>query len=260
MKQALHFRIIIFFIAFNLYGQRDSYDFSCYEEDLVDFFIGTTSEAEKAVLNSLNVKVSLEDEEMIGKQLILEQKKKYKFVTTGKEYETLYKITDKLSKNIKNPRGFNYEIFYLESNDIFAYTAGGKIFYSTGLFKFSNDTSIIASIIGHEMAHNELKHINDILKRHLVAKKFSSIGEIIGNIASIITVSLNQKDEIHCDFYGVDLAFQSGYKPFQLPSFWDRISKKTSFTEGAFKFISSHPSPKKRKDCINNHIITFYKN
>lgn len=252
--------LILTILTYNSLSQKNDYDFSCFEEDIFDLFIGASSDVEKNMLNILNINVSLKDEVDVGNRLLSEQKKKHTIISSGEEYNLLKQITKQLSDSIINPRGFKYSIHYIESSDIFAFTAGGRIFYSSGLLSLNKEQSIMAAIISHEMAHNELMHINNSIKRYLVANQFDTIGDIVGSVGKILTKSLNQKDEIHCDFYGVNLAFKAGYKPCDLASFWELMNSQSTNNEGIYKFISSHPNPMKRKQCIKNHIdINFTK-
>jgi predicted Zn-dependent protease len=251
--------IILLTLTLPVLSQKNNYDFSCFEEDVFDVFLGVTTDLEKNILNGLNsVAVSLDDEIKVGNEVLNNEKKKYKFLY-NEQYNELKEITKRLSKNIPNPRGFNYEIFLLDSEQIFAYTIGGKIFFSTGLYKFTSDIDVISAILGHEIAHNELLHLNDAIKRLWIANQISYIGDYVAVAGKIMTIALNQKDEIHCDFYGVDLAFNAGYTPCKLPAFWEKLNKVSSAYEGVFKFISSHPNPLKRKECVKNHIFINYK-
>jgi Zn-dependent protease with chaperone function len=60
----------------------------------------------------------------------------------------------------------------MDMDELNAFTCGGKIFVTRKLYHFCLSDSELAAIIGHEIAHNELKHINDNISRNKTANSF----------------------------------------------------------------------------------------
>ena len=141
----LFFTFLISFLSFFIFSQKKKivYDFSCMESATTNWL----SDMEKSLIESYGSEVSLKEEKELGQRLLTECKKEYKFIESGSELYNLKKILKSLKSQIKNPKGFDYEIYYIDDKMINAFTAGGKIFFTSGMYKFCLDKNEIASIV-----------------------------------------------------------------------------------------------------------------
>ncbi len=257
------FFLIILFAVVNSFAQtktESKYDFSCLDSDGSSIVTNVFGDLEKDMLNNYGLAVSIEEEEKIGEIVFKECEKEFKFFKLGKEIENLKSILKKLAKNIDKPKGFKYEIFLLDTTMLNAFTAGGKIFFTTEMYRFCKSNDEIAAIIGHEIYHNELGHISDQIKREKTANSF--FGEQIGSISSflgkILTTPFNQKNEAHCDLTGTDLINKAGFKPCSTVILWNRMKENEGqYNEIEFIF-NSHPYSGKRAVCTSEHLKINY--
>lgn len=170
-------------------------------------------------------------------------------------------ILNKLKVKIPQARGFTYQLYYIDDPMINAFTIGGKIFFTSGMYKFCKNQHEIASILAHEIAHNELAHIKDGISKtktyeYYIGKKFGGFTVFVANI---LTISFNQKNEAHCDMWGIDVAKKAGYQTCHTVSLWKRMNEKDGTADnGITSLIRSHPNSGKRADCVRNHLKTNY--
>ena len=253
----LIFTFILSFLSFSLLSQKKKivYDFTCMESSATNWL----SDMEKNLIDSYGSEVSLMEEKELGQTLLTECKIEYKFIESGSELHNLKKILKSLKAQIKNPKGFDYEIYYIDDKTINAFTAGGKIFFTSGMYKFCLDKNEIASIIGHEISHNELGHIKQNISKaktydYYLGKEF---GEWTLLISNLITMSFNQKNETHCDLVGIDLAQGAGYQSCNAVSLWKRMQIKDG-PESDLNFLSTHPYSGRRAECARFHLQKNY--
>jgi hypothetical protein len=238
-------------------GKKITYDFSCLKDEN-DF--GTTSiidvleSVEHEITNTFGGEISIKDEEEVGVQLLKDCHEKYTFIESGFKIENLKSILNHLVKQIKAPKGYHYQIYLIESDELNAFTAGAKIFVTTRMYSFCKTNDELACVIGHEINHNELGHIKEYLqKERLITAQGVAL-------AQFVTISFGQKKETHCDMTGIDLAIASGYNGCVNIELWNRMQKE--FDEGEFNalenLLRSHPYSEKRANCSREHILTIY--
>ena len=156
--------LIIGFVQLN--AQTIKYNFSCMETDDASILINAAADAELAMVRNFGQPVTLGEEVRLGNQLLADLKLKYNVYEYGERYNRMKSIMNKLISKISSPRGFTYRIFLFDADELNAFTCGGKIFVTRKMYNFCQNDSELAAIIGHEIAHNELKHIKDNISRY----------------------------------------------------------------------------------------------
>ena len=243
--------------------QRDdiSYDFSCLENEdgsnVPVMLIGDlTRNIQSGFLKDIDI--SLEDEQEYGDDVLDSFKKEYEFIKSGKELKKLKNITSDLTSRILNPRGFKYEVFLINDTIKNVFTSGGNIFFFKGMYDNCINSSEMASIISHEISHNELGHLILDLKKKKSVKRFGFFGNIIVNLESFITQSFDQKQETEADLFGMDLMYPTNYKNCSAVDFWNRTSVDDNDYNQVDNFLRSHPYSNKRAECLKNHLFINY--
>jgi pSer/pThr/pTyr-binding forkhead associated (FHA) protein len=234
-----------------------TYDFSCLEDKDdggTTKVITVISEMEDEISNSSGPEVTLEEEENVGDELLIQCRNEYEFITKGSKINNLRKILYLLVAHITKPKGFHYQIHLIKSDELNAFTAGAEIFVTTKMYEFCKSNDELACVIGHEINHNELGHI----KQHIQKQKL--LGQEGAELASMMTIPFNQKKETHCDFTGIDLAIAAGYNGCVNIGLWKRMKKESN--EGDFdtmeNLFRSHPYSEKRAVCSKRHIKNNY--
>jgi pSer/pThr/pTyr-binding forkhead associated (FHA) protein len=238
-------------------AKKLTYDFSCLGDE-ADYgtseVIDILESADKEITNSLSKPVSLKEEMDYGELVYEDTRSQYDFVSSGKRLKNLENLLDILVSKISTAKGFIYSIYLLQSNELNAFTAGGKIFVTTGMYDFCESNDELACVIGHEIYHNELGHINEILQKQNL---LSAEGAMV---LGAITASFGQKKETHCDMKGIDLAIAAGFNACVSVELWERM--KNASGEGSYNVLDNifrtHPYSEKRGACNQNHILTNY--
>ena len=253
--------ILITFLVSSVYAQKKNirYDYSCVEEDETTSTLNLGSDFESQMLGAFGESVSLEEEIELGEATKNKVKKQYKFIEEGQSFQLLNKVLWKLKRQISNPKGYPYRIYLLDSKELNSFTVGGKIFFTTGMFSFCKSEDEIACIIGHEIGHNELGHIRDNISRIKTLQQFGTPGQISAGIGQILITPFNQKNEISCDFFGLDLAYTAGYNPCHNIKLWLRMKKLDGQENDLDKFFRTHPYSGARANCSRNHLNINYK-
>ena len=118
----------------------------------------------------------------------------------------------------------------------------------------------LASIIGHEIYHNELGHIKKNIQSNILNEEI--FGEDLGNFSytmqQIFTSPFNQMDEVKCDLYGMDLINRSGYNICSTVEIWKRMKNEDEEFDPFNNLFRTHPYSIKREKCAENHVISNY--
>lgn len=266
MKKTILF--VAFTGVFALFGQKNTnHDLSCYSNAL-----DPIGEIEDGIFSGLSggISVTLDEELEIGEVVYDDMRNKYTLRTSGSDYDKVNLIMNKLIGSISkfsNPTThehygkyrYKYKIYIIETDEINAFTAGARIFVTTGIYKFCKSDDELACIIGHEICHNELGHISQKLKRHKTALSLlgSGFGDIASAVGSILTSPFNQKNEGHCDLFGIDLANSAGYDACQNANLWERMNESNQ-GKNVIDMFSSHPYSGDRAKCSKNHMKVNY--
>jgi len=240
-----------------------TYNFSCLassgdvRSNVAIFKFGEfTRNAQNTVLN--DVQVTLQEEKEAGDALIKHYKEKYTFKNSGAEYFKLNRIMKDLVKRLANPRGVDYEMHFVDDTIMNVFTLGGHIVFFKGMFEFCETDSEIASIISHEISHNELGHSTLALKKQKMANNWGIFGQIALTMESMVTTSFNQKQETEADLFGMDIMYPTLYKNCDAIKLWKRMSDNENDFNLAENFFRSHPYSRNRASCVERHLESNY--
>lgn len=245
-------------LSFTPNGKTITYDLSCLR-DKDDFhsveLIQMGSDIQDEMIRQTGQPVSPQEQMKVGEQVKLE------FLSSPglRENQRLNTILQKMLEHLGST-SFTYEVVELLTDEINAFTIGGKIFLATGMLNFVKNDHELASVIGHEIYHNELGHIEKKLQVNHLARGL--LGKEMGDMASQLLVffsaPFNQKDEANCDLHGVDLVIKSGYEPCGSVDLWERMAKSEGGFDAGENMLRSHPFSSKRMACIHHHLQINY--
>ncbi len=167
-----------------------------------------------------------------------------------------------------------YKITLLNSPEINAFALpGGFLYVTRGLLGLANDSSELAAVIAHEMAHVSSNHA--IIRRE--KQNSAKIGEQVvtdvleGSAAGQIALAANklkltkfsQDQELQADTIGIRMAGRAGFDPFASERFLKTMDAYRKFLSGGKdfddtdNFASSHPSTPKRIELARRHARNF---
>lgn len=178
--------------------------------------------------------------------------------------------TDIATKNLANVRKrmnnvspIRYSIAISRQTEInaFAVNESGQtlVVFTTGfLNEFGNDQDVLATTLGHELAHHKLGH-TDKTRQENVAFAQSASSFVLGTVANFFipfsgmlvspavksaTLTFNREDERDADLLGMQWAMQAGYSPcgsYRFAKRMEELGKGTSIP-----FLSTHPGNTER--------------
>jgi len=156
-----------------------------------------------------------------------------------------------------------YRITILNSPAINAFALpGGYLYVTRGLLALANDTSELAAVLAHEMAHVTANHA---IERQQRAEARALADRILTNVVrdseaareAIISSQLSfarfsQVQELEADAIGVRTLAKAGFDPYAAARFLQSMARYQAYqsaqkeTPSAPDFLSSHPSTPER--------------
>jgi beta-barrel assembly-enhancing protease len=144
----------------------------------------------------------------------------------------------------------------IESDDINAFALpGGYVFVTTGLYKTLRNEAELAAILGHEIAHVNLRHhVRLLQKERLLAQgsnflsgqtRQEALKALCGQGAEICARSLDRNAEFESDCTGLQYAASSGYDPYAYLDVLDRMGASNQ-TDRLAMLYKTHPLPRDR--------------
>ncbi len=178
-------------------------------------------------------------------------------------------IVGKLVAQSEDPSRI-YKITLLNSPKVNAFALpGGFLYVTRGLMALANDSSELAAVIAHEMAHVSSNHAivrQEKLNSAAIGKQVVSEvleGSPAGQIAlaanQIRLTKFSQDQELQADTVGIRMAGRAGFDPFAAARFLETMDRYRKFIAGdqnfdsSDNFASSHPSTPKRIELARRH-------
>ena len=158
----------------------------------------------------------------------------------------------------------HYKITILNSPVANAFALpGGYLYITRGLVALTSESSELAAVLSHEMAHVLLNHA---LERAKVAEQADIVERVANDVLSdpdasqstragsrltLATFSRNQ--EIEADRVGITIAGRAGFDPFAASRFLGKLEAYAAFRsasgrhDDAAGFLASHPATSERR-------------
>jgi len=153
----------------------------------------------------------------------------------------------------------NYTLRILQSDVVNAFAApGGHIFITTGLLKYAgDDIDAVANVLGHEVAHVELKHGMNALTRQLgmsvilqllFGKSDETFKRVVAIAAELTRRGWSREQEYESDDLGQRLAAAAGYDPYGMVRFFEVLRKLEGAEMPFLEVLSTHPLTSERAE------------
>ena len=139
-------------------------------------------------------------------------------------------------------------------------TPGGFIYVYSGLIKYLEVEDHLVGVLGHEIAHAERRHsIKQLEKQYgvsiilsiIAGEGSSQLAQMAGSIAGTgIILKFSRSAESEADEFAVKYTSDTEYACNGVAGFFEKISEEGG--SGPPAFLSTHPSPDKRVEDIND--------
>ena len=140
-------------------------------------------------------------------------------------------------------------------------TPGGYIYVYTGLIKYLDTVDDLAGVLGHEIAHADLRHSSRSLQRQygvtillsiLLGEDPSMLAQITAQLAGgLAGLSFSREFESESDARSVEYLAATEYACNGAASFFEKLEEQ-GLSGGTPEFLSTHPSPTNRITDINS--------
>lgn len=207
---------------------------------------------------------SIEDDKQLGAQIAAEIEADPANYPLLKEseypeaYTLLYDIRDRIldAGQVEYKDEFAWQLKIVHDDDVLnAFcTPGGYIYVYTGLIKYLENEAQLAGVLGHEIAHADLRHVTDQLTEQYGISLLLSLvlGEnqnVLTDIAvGLVGLSFSRGDESQADEYSVVYLCPTEYNAAGAAGFFELIN--ASGGSDIPEFLSTHPSPENRIENI----------
>lgn len=207
---------------------------------------------------------SIEDDKQLGAQIAAEiaaDPVNYPLLKESdypEAYELLYDIRDRIldAGEVEYKDEFVWQLKIINDDDVLnAFcTPGGYIYVYTGLIKYLDNEAQLAGVLGHEIAHADLRHVTDQLTEQYGISLLLSL--LLGQNQNVLTdiavnlafLSFSRADESQADEYSVIYLCPSEYYAAGAAGFFELI--EASGGSDIPEFLSTHPSPENRIEDI----------
>jgi predicted Zn-dependent protease len=165
-----------------------------------------------------------------------------------------------------------YRVTILNSPAVNAFALpSGQLYVTRGLIALANDSSELASVLSHEMAHVVARHA---AMREDQARQVALVSRVVNDVLSdpdmgalalakskIALASFSRAQEFEADGIGVGIAARAGYDPYGAVRFLTSLGRhaelrptnQASIDPRAPDFLSSHPAtPERIRNAQNN--------
>ncbi len=140
-------------------------------------------------------------------------------------------------------------------------TPGGYIYVYTGLMKFVDNEAAFAGVLGHEIAHAELRHSTkritkayntQILLGIVLGKNPSVLEEVAANLFTGLAFLKNSRDdESEADEASFRYLMSTSWYPGGIMYFFQK-AEQNGQSGSVAEFFSTHPSPPNRLKTIRD--------
>ena len=177
-------------------------------------------------------------------------------------YKYIYNVRDKIlnSGQIDFKDDFNWRIRVIhDDSTLNAFcTPGGYIYVYTGILKFLDSEDQFAGVLGHEIAHADMRHSTRQMTKmfgvqillDVIAGDRAAIKQITG---AIIGLKFSRKHETEADEKSVDYLCPTDYNAAGGAGFFIKIQEMGGGRTP--EFLSTHPDPGDRVEKFQNNAV-----
>jgi predicted Zn-dependent protease len=208
--------------------------------------------------------VTEQDEISLGKQADQEVGQTYGFYENPALSEYVNRIGQSISKNTQRPNN-EYHFKVLDTPVINAFAVpGGYVYVTRGILAYMNDEAELAGVIGHELGHENARHIAQQMSRQQVAQLGFNVGMILSEDfrkyaglaqlgASMLFLKFSRDNERQADDLGVEYGSKSGYDTYRMAAFFQTLERlNPAGSSGLPDWFSTHPNPLNRVTAVKN--------
>ncbi|PID90010.1 MAG: peptidase M48 [Bacteroidetes bacterium] len=184
-------------------------------------------------------------------------------------YEGLERVRDQIKQSgqLKHADDFEWKVYVIDQETLNAFCApGGYIYFYTGLLKYLDSWDQVAGVMGHEMAHADMRHSTsqltkrygmDLLVQVVLGLSNAYLPGMAADLAGVAVqggnalaaLKFSRNDESEADACSVSYLYHTEYDARGVAGFFEKMESEGSGQPP--EFMSTHPSHEHRIDDIH---------
>jgi predicted Zn-dependent protease len=170
--------------------------------------------------------------------------------------------------SVKTP----FHFFLINNDEINAFAFfGGNVVLHSALFRYADNESQLASVMGHEISHVTQRHLARAMedqKKNAPLTWVGALGSILLAMASPQAgmaalsgtlagtqqgmISFTQQNEQEADRIGIQVLQRSGFDPQAMPTFLEKLLDQSRYSSRPPEILLTHPLPESRLSDARN--------
>lgn len=206
-------------------------------------------------ISNISDKQEIQLGRQINQQLLKSDVKLYRNSRINNYVKRIGKRLEAYNTRKKIP--YKFQVVKDDSINAFA-TAGGFVYINTGLIKAADNEAELASVVAHEIAHIEGKHVVKQMRKTAIARGLATAAGVENSKLVQLGVELgfrrpnSRGAERDADRRGLRMLTDAGYAPQAMVSFMEKLKSKSG--RRVPSFLSTHPSPANRVQYLQNRV------
>jgi predicted Zn-dependent protease len=258
------FLIILSLAAFTTLPSQSSSSGQALGQNVSDAFAQMES-----ALSQINDDISPQDAYFLGRARAANILTRYRLYTPKPAVRYLNQICFAITVNSPMPDIYNgYHAAILDSPDLNAFaTMGGHVFVCRGLLEALTTEDALAAVLAHEIAHIQLGHSIELIKKTRLTQDISNIAEqaaglgtqkirfdtTVRELDALLANGYSREQEFAADSYAIKLLVNAGYSPSSLVDVLTLLQK----AGGTGGYNSTHPQPALRISNVRGEVSRY---
>jgi len=217
-----------------------------------------------AFIPSSRAALTIEEEKKLGREIYEKLEKSNAISKNQKVTDYVRKIGEQiLASQQRVPWDFQFHVINSSAINAFA-TPGGYIYIFRGLITLSENESELASVMAHEIAHANARHIDQMMERSKKLNYAALAGVIagallgggggagaavaMGTVAGAQTLALqySRENEEEADRFGMGYLAAAGYDPKSMVDFMKLMRRHEYYSNNIPSYFLTHPGTNDR--------------
>jgi beta-barrel assembly-enhancing protease len=231
-----------------------------------------------AIPRLIHAEFTLEDEKKLGNEIYAKLNQGDALLKNERVLDYIQQIGKRILDNSdKVPFDFRFSVIRSSAINAFA-TPGGYVYLNRGLINLVESESELASVMAHEIAHVNARHIADTIEK----SKKVNIATLAGILAGVLlggggnltagligmstaagaTLSLrySREHEEEADRLGMMYLVKSGYEPRSMIDFMKIMRRYEYYSSNIPSYFLTHPGTDERIRYLDASVQTTYTN
>ncbi len=176
-------------------------------------------------------------------------------------YERLNHIKAEILNSglVRHKEDFTWELKIIDDTSVLnAFCVpGGYIYVYTGLIKYLDSEDQLAGVMGHEIAHADLRHsTRQLIQSYGISLLIKFVfgydgGGLINIAANLAGLKFSRSHESEADMQSVKYLYHTEYDARGVKGFFEKLNKENKNPE-IVEFLSTHPEPENRIQKIDD--------